>query len=138
MKPPCDICDRIHDPSSVVAVGRFKPGGPDGYKAPGLGAPMRATRGRSSARRLRGVGMSDIHTSTTPVVHLPSVRLIWRTRDDAAATTVLALCDEIERLRIDLERSERGEAHYRRDAEILREQNWQIRRDVARAIGADR
>lgn len=81
---------------------------------------------------------SHMDTSTAPVVHLPSIRLLWRSREDAGAATVLALCDEIERLRIDLEQSRRGEAYHRRDAEILRETNWQMRRDVAAAIGADR
>lgn len=42
---PCDRCGWIHDPSLVVAVGRFKPGGPDGYRtASGPGAPLRPSR----------------------------------------------------------------------------------------------
>lgn len=41
----CDRCGWIHDPSRVVVVGRFKPGGPDGYRAASdVSAPVRASR----------------------------------------------------------------------------------------------
>ena len=71
-------------------------------------------------------------------VHLPSVRQLWKTRDGDGATTILALCDEVERLRLELDRARRGEEYRERDAEILREEYWQMRRDVARAIGVAR
>ena len=44
MKPPCPICDRIHDPSDVRAIGRFDPDGPAGYRADLPGAKVRSTR----------------------------------------------------------------------------------------------
>ena len=71
-------------------------------------------------------------------VHLPSVRQLWKTRDGDAAATVLGLCDEIERLRLEIDRVRRGEEYYRHDAAILRERNRQMRTDVARAIGVAR
>lgn len=40
--PACPTCDRIHIPSTVVAIGRFNSGGPSGYRAPG--GPVRSTR----------------------------------------------------------------------------------------------
>lgn len=40
--PICSICERIHIPSTVVAIGRFDDGGPSGYRAPG--GPVRSTR----------------------------------------------------------------------------------------------
>jgi len=44
MKPACATCDRIHSADNVQAIGRFKPGGPDGHRAMRPGAPLRATR----------------------------------------------------------------------------------------------
>lgn len=41
----CERCGWIHGASQVVAVGRFKPGGPDGYRvASDPSAPLRDSR----------------------------------------------------------------------------------------------
>lgn len=80
---------------------------------------------------------SDTPTSTTPVVHLPSMRLIWRGRgDDPASGTVLALCDEIERLRRELDSATTAAEYHQRDAKALRDERYQRQVAVTRALRA--
>ena len=40
----CPTCGTIHGSDAVVAVGRFEPGGPLGYRAAKIDGPLRATR----------------------------------------------------------------------------------------------
>lgn len=50
-------------------------------------------------------------------VDAPAIRRMWRARPDCAATpTVVTLCDEIERLTIELDRAERGLTYWQRRA----------------------
>lgn len=40
----CPNCEHHHLAADATAIGRFQPGGPDGYRARYAGAPLRATR----------------------------------------------------------------------------------------------
>lgn len=50
-------------------------------------------------------------------IDAPAIRRMWRAQlDDPATSTVVALCDEIERLTIALDRAERGVDYWQRCA----------------------
>ena len=50
--PTCPACDRIHTAGSVIAVGRFAPGGPTGYRTPA--GPTYPTRAEAEAAMCAG------------------------------------------------------------------------------------
>ena len=50
MADSCGRCGHVHSPDWAVAVHRFTPGGPAGYRASGApGAPLRPTRDQAIA-----------------------------------------------------------------------------------------
>ena len=49
MMTPCNLCTYQHTPDLVRAVNRFHLGGPTGYRAVTLDAPLRATRAEAMA-----------------------------------------------------------------------------------------
>ena len=50
MTAPCPRCDHVHGSDWAVAVQRFAPGGPTGYRATRApGAPLRPTRDQAIA-----------------------------------------------------------------------------------------
>ena len=54
MKPPCETCGRIHATGESVAIGRFTPTGPTGYRAKDdASAPVRASREAAEADACR-------------------------------------------------------------------------------------
>lgn len=48
----CPVCHHAHASDMARAVGRFKPEGPDGYRAQS-GGPLRATRAEAEADECR-------------------------------------------------------------------------------------
>ncbi|MGV3564187.1 MAG: hypothetical protein ACO1ON_12995 [Nocardioides sp.] len=70
--------------------------------------------------------------------HLPSLRQTWRHRDEPAAAIVVGLCDEIEQLRIALDKAQRA-AQIAQDAEQrLRDQKFHARRILAAVLDPGR
>ena len=66
-----------------------------------------------------------------------TLRLIARTTpDDPNAQTITALCNESDRLRMALESAARGDAYWKRDAGLVREEFYALRVAITKALGA--
>lgn len=66
-----------------------------------------------------------------------TLKVIARTTPDAeSARIIIALCEEIEALRMDLERAQRGEAYWERAAGLVREEFYTLRVAITKALGA--
>ena len=66
-----------------------------------------------------------------------TLRLLARaTPDDPNALTIAALCNEIDRLRMALESAERGEAYWKSETSIVREEFYALRVAITKALGA--